>query len=226
MQEKIEDTWKIGLSAAIIPMLTMHATFLLSGAEGFYDWCIPYWSDCVSVSKTGRDGMAYYVFKIGMLTGAVLLAITWQRLSRILITDTKTERQVATMAIIASLALAAYTVALGHHGDAFRLVRRFGVVSYLALTFIVQVRLAGHMANHTATQKAGKISLGISASILSIAVFSLILDFMMGENYSRIENAFEWWLINLLIIHLIYILYALQRKTRNNLSYEARKSKT
>lgn len=196
----------LGYLAVALPLVTMHLSFLVSVWQGHIDWCMPYWANCVSISKSGRYGLAYFVFKGGMIPSLVLFGLVWQICSRWLETlGKKKDRSITLLGWLASFALLLYTLALGHAGDDLQLLRRFGVVLFLGLTFIIQVRVGYALKHSSKFAKVGGELLWFSAVILMIAVFSLILDAWLGESYKAIENAFEWWLVVLLIAHLFVL---------------------
>jgi len=196
---------------AILPLVTMHLSWLLASWEGYIHWCLPYWADCTSISKTGRNGLAYFVFKGGMIATATQLVALWI-LNRHWLRSlgAAPSRLMPVLGAIASLALLVYTLSLGHAGDTFRLLRRFGVVAYLGLSFILLALTAHHLLN-TRLRSNGKKMLAYSAALLAIALFSLVLDAWLGKAYDRIEDAFEWWLILLLNIQLLWLASLWQR---------------
>ncbi|MBB3045784.1 hypothetical protein FHR99_000020 [Litorivivens lipolytica] len=192
---------------AALVLTTIHLCFLLSLNEGHVHSCVPYWSDCVSISKSGRYGSAYFVFKGGMIPACVLLAQFWWLTQGWLTAHNSPKRWLGVVGLIASLALLLYTLSLGHSGDHFRTLRRFGVVLFLGLSFINFAALAQALKTITTRPQlaqAGRTLARACAVILGIALFSLLLDALMGDDYDRLENAFEWWLIVLLIGLLIY----------------------
>lgn len=69
--------WWLALEAGLMPLLTIHATFAIAAVEGHTSWCIPYWGSCSSISRTGRHGTAYFVFKGVMLPAALLGVLFW-----------------------------------------------------------------------------------------------------------------------------------------------------
>lgn len=196
---------------AFLPLVTMHVSWLLASWEGYIPWCNPYWADCTSISKTGRNGIAYFVFKGGMIATAIQLIAVWI-VNRLWLRSLGATPSIAIPLIgaIASLALILYTLSLGHAGDTFRLLRRFGVVAYLGLSFVLLVMTAKHLLA-TSLHRSGRAMLAYCAMVLAIALFSLVLDGWMGGAYDRIEDAFEWWLILLLNLQLFWLASLWQR---------------
>lgn len=195
--------WLSGLLVALLPMLTIHLSWLVSSAQGHLDWCNPYWLDCHSVSATGRYGLAYFIFKGGMIPALVMLSLYWwlnqQWLNRL---SHHHSQKLSVLGLVASAALLVYTLSLGHVGDTFYLLRRAGVVIYLGLTFIAQLLLSAALARHI-TQ--GKVLVRLSFATLAIALFSLLLDALPAVDYKRMEDAFEWLLILLLNVHVLMV---------------------
>lgn len=194
---------RLGYAAALLPLLTIHLAFFTSVVQGYIEPCLPYWSDCVSISRSGRHGLAYVLFKAGMIPATLLLGWFWQRCVSNLQSFIKYGSRLVWAGWAASLALLLYTLALGHAGEGFQLLRRFGVVLFMGLTFIVQVSVGRALQKLPAYKVSATSLLSFSAVILGIAIFSLLLDLWLGSAYDRIENAFEWWLILLLILHLV-----------------------
>lgn len=211
-----------GYFAAALPLLTIHICYFISLSQDHIPACVPYWLDCVSVSSTGRNGVAYFVFKAGMIPAAVMLFLTWQ-ITRYWLVELgqKKSRSLLYLPAIASVALLVYSLALGHSGGEFYLLRRFGVVLFLFCSFISQVIVGKKLQQIPKYKNEGRKLQIFSAAILSIAIFSLLLDLTLGDTYGRMENAFEWLLIMLLIGHLVLIvrvwsLSSLRLKLRTN----------
>lgn len=197
--------------AAALSLATIHLSWLLASLEGFIHWCNPYWADCVSISKTGRNGIAYFVFKGGIITACVLQALVWWLCAYWLQSLASSRgRALPWLGMAAALALVVYTLSLGHAGDTFRLLRRFGVVLFIALSFICLVLCAAGL-QQSRLKGAGNGLLAYSLFTLTLALGSLVLDAVMGEDYNRIENAFEWWLLLLLNLQLFWLAHLWRR---------------
>ena len=191
-------------------LLTIHLCFAVSVWQGIFEPCNPYWSDCESISRAGRHGLAYFLFKGGMIPVCLLLGFFWQ-LNRAWLQSLGSDaRSLPALGWTASFALLVYTLSLGHSGDAFYLLRRFGVVFFLGLSFIAFVRLSAALL-HTRLRDSARLLRQSLGFILGVALFSLVLDAWLGSDYDRLENAFEWWLILLLTLQLFWIARLWQR---------------
>ncbi len=198
---------QLAYATAGIMLLTIHACMIVSAWQGHVDACNPYWADCVSISRSGRHGLAYFIFKAGMLPATLLLAFFWQLNTHWLSTlsgGSSRQQHLTVSGWIAAIALAAYTLSLGHSGGAFYLIRRFGVVTFLGLSLICFALLARALKQSVLHQQGKRLERSC-AGILSIALFSLVLDALLAERYDRLENAFEWWLVLLLILQLCWV---------------------
>ncbi|TVP54960.1 MAG: hypothetical protein EA349_10155 [Halomonadaceae bacterium] len=194
----------LGLFIALLPLVTIHTTYLISASQGFVDWCIPYFQSCTSISATGRNGLGYFVFKGVMIPTLVLLVFFWwinHRWLRVL--GYPQGRYLFLLGLMASVFMLLYTLSLGHGGDAFELLRRIGVSGYVGLTGIAQISLGAalYRARPLWLSRRGKRLLSLSGFTLGVAILSLILDALPGVDYGRMNHSFEWILIVLLNIH-------------------------
>ncbi|MBY5993108.1 hypothetical protein [Ferrimonas balearica] len=202
---------RLGWLTVVLPLLTTHLCYLVSLWEGWIPPCNPYWSDCVSISSTGRNGSAYLLFKSGMLPTCLLLFLFWRHTLRWLAAlAAPRHRAWLVLALLASLALATYTLTLGHGTGYFPVIRRTGVALFILGTFLLQVSVGDALYGSDRLAERGQRLLAMSTLILAIALLTLVLDLWLGPGYDRWENAFEWWLFLLLNLHLLGILRAWQ----------------
>lgn len=202
------ELWWLALAAGLLPLLTIHTTFAVSVLEDHIAWCLPYWESCTSISKTGRHGSAYFIFKGTMLPAALLGILFWWLNAawlRQLGCQARGLAWLPWLGLVAGLALAAYTLALGHGGDTFNLIRRVGVVLYFSLTFINQLLLSAALRAHASWGKTGHRLLWLCQLSLLIGVFSVILDGVAPVFHERLEDAFEWVLALLLNLHALWV---------------------
>ncbi|MGM0767946.1 MAG: hypothetical protein ACQEV6_07970 [Pseudomonadota bacterium] len=208
--------WWLALAAGLIPLLTIHTTFLVSILEGHVSFCIPYWDSCTSISRTGRHGTSYFIFKGTMLPAAILGILFWWlngRWLQQLGVYTRGAAWVPWLGLVACVALGAYTLALGHAGEGFNLIRRIGVVLYFALTFICELLVSAGLRTHPLWHRSGTRLLNLCQLTLCVGILSVILDGVVPEFYDRKDDAFEWILALLINAHALWLAW-LWRKSR------------
>ncbi len=208
--------WGLALVAGLIPLLTIHATFAVSVLEGHVSFCMPYWDSCTSISRTGREGTSYFIFKGTMLPAAALGIVFWWlngRWLQQLGVHTWGVLWVPWLGLIAGLALGVYTLALGHAGDGFNLTRRIGVVLYFSFTFICQLLISAGLRSHPLWRHPGNRLLNLCQFTLAVGILSVMLNGVMPEFYSRRDDAFEWILALLINLHALWLAW-LWRKSR------------
>ncbi len=208
--------WWLALAAGLIPLLTIHTTFFVSVMEGHISMCVPYWDSCTSISRTGRYGTSYFIFKGTMLPAATLGILLWwlnARWLQHLGIHTSGVAWIPWLGLIASLALAAYTLALGHEGDGFNLIRRIGVVLYFSLTFLCEVLVSAGLRGHPQWHHIGGRLLNLCLLTLAVGILSVVLNGVAPEVHSRTDDAFEWTLALLINVHALWLAF-LWRKNR------------
>lgn len=190
-------------ACALLPFLTTHATYLVAAGLDHVDWCVPYWDACTSISATGRQLPEKFLFKLGMIPAALLIALYWWCVGAWLITTPIGKRHAFLRAMVWTGVLAAgfmvlYTVALGEEGVAFQRMRRTGVTLSFAFTFLAQLLCCsllawlGEATGNGLVQAWSRRLLGLLAALLAVGMTSVVLDAVMGAGYDAIEDAFEW----------------------------------
>ncbi len=200
--------WQLALAAALIPFLTIHVTFAVAVLEGYISWCIPYWDSCTSISRTGRYGTAYFIFKGAMLPAALLGVLFWWLNSlwlQQLGAPGRGQFWIRWLGLVACVALAAYTLALGHEGEGFNLIRRIGVVLYFSLTYIAQLLISSALRDHPRWHQSGQRLLWLSGVTLAVGILSVILTVAVPDLYSQVDDAFEWVLALLINLHALWV---------------------
>ncbi|MBV2128730.1 hypothetical protein [Arsukibacterium indicum] len=200
--------WWLALLAGLIPLLTIHVTFAISVIEGFVPWCIPYWDSCTSISRTGRYGTSYFIFKGTMLPAAVIGMVFWWLNGRWLLqlgTTGYGRHWVQWLGLVACVALAAYTLALGHEGEGFNITRRIGVVLYFSLTYLAQLLISAALQRHHRWYKTGNYLMWLCKVTLMVGIISVILTAVVPDLYSQLDDAFEWVLALLINLHALWL---------------------
>lgn len=199
--------WWLALVAALIPLVTIHLTYLVSALEGYVDWCMPYLESCTSISRTGRYGTAYFIFKGAMLPASVAGLLFWWLNTHWLRQLGGAQRLawIGLLGLCAGLALGLYTLALGHIGDGFRLLRRGGVVLYFSLTYLAQLLLSANLCQLADWRVQGRRLLMLCVAILVIAMSTVVMQALAYRFYQRIEDSFEWVIALLVNLHALWV---------------------
>lgn len=194
----------VGVFIVLLPLVTIHTTYLIAASQGFVEWCIPYVQSCTSISATGRNGLGYFVFKGAMIPAQVLLVFYWWVNDRWLQSlGYPLGHGVFWLGLLASLFMMIYILSLGHAGDTFHLLRRIGVIGYVGMTGIAQISLGAalYRSSRGEVSRSGRRLLHLSGFTLGVAMLSVILDVLPAVDYDRMNHSFEWILIVLLILH-------------------------
>lgn len=189
--------WPLPLAIALLFTAAAHLGLWLSVREGYMEACIPVLDGCASISRAGRHGLANAVFRLLVLPCALLVGLHWWLVARWL---APRARAVAWLGAIAALALAVYATFLGTDGEAYRFLRRYGVVCFFGFGYLAQLRFLG-VAREAAPQRGVvRAMVGVSALMLLLGVANVAAGALVEDAglKDRIENALEWqlgWLL-------------------------------
>ncbi len=142
MKTPASDLRALALWMAIVPLVTFNVCYLIAVAYDHVPACIPYLSGCTSVSSTGRMLPESLVFKAGMLSTVVVVALLWHRTANFLRSAGQAPLGVNLLRVLGMLAatsLMLYAVILGGKGDELRLLRRIGIDGFALSNFFIQI---------------------------------------------------------------------------------------
>lgn len=196
--------WMLPLIAGLLPALAAGAAFWISVAQESIAACNPFIDGCVSISRAGRHGLANHVFRALMLPAAVLQALTW-----ILCTAWlgnlgaagRSLRWMPWLGVAAAIFLVLYGTFLGTEGEAYRWMRRYGVVVYFGCTFLCMLIAGGHL-RALALGRRLRLPARLDALLLGLLVLTLLMGlanvflppFFGDEDFkNRLENLMEWY---------------------------------
>ncbi len=202
---------RIALCNALLPFLAVHACYLLAAYGGHVDWCFPYVDSCTSISKTGRQAPEYFLFKATMIPAGLLMILFWRLnlewLRSLGDDESRLAASIPWLGLVAGVCLVMYTIALGHKGESFQLVRRTGVTLHFAMTFLAQlfmtIRLRAMRAQPDFPVSSRVVHAMWGVCLLVVAL-GLLHDFLKATfpGYDdRFEDAMEWNVALLLNIH-------------------------
>jgi len=161
--------WPLPLLIALLFLVAAHAAYLLSIQAGHVPACVPYLEGCVSISRAARHGLGNHLFRLLVIPCAVLHALVWLLAHRWL----RGGRWMVVLGVVSAIALAVYATFLGTEGEAYRFLRRYGVVVYFGFGYLAQLALM-RRATRTGELPAGVIATQawIAAAMLGLGLAS------------------------------------------------------
>lgn len=185
--------WPLPLLIALLFLVAAHAAYLLSIQAGHVPACVPYLEGCVSISRAARHGLGNHLFRLLVIPCAVLHALVWLLAHRWL----RGGRWMVVLGVVSAIALAVYATFLGTEGEAYRFLRRYGVVVYFGFGYLAQLALM-RRATRTGALPAGVIATQawIAAAMLGLGLANVVAGLAVADPAAkdRWENVFEWWL--------------------------------
>lgn len=191
----------VALACALVPIAVANFCYLVSATAGHIPLCVPYVEGCTSISASGRYGIAYWLFKAGMLPSAGLLAVFWLLCYRWLRSlgdpGHRTDLVILWLGLISAAFLVLYTIFLGSKGDFYNLMRRYGVTVYYSFGYLAQLILAQRLRRLV---QQGVLRLpnwllraktGVLLSLLLMGLASIPISNFWIEK-GLVQNVLEW----------------------------------
>ncbi len=201
----------LALWTGLLPFIVINLAYLGSAFDGHISACFPYLEGCTSISSAGRYGPSYYFFKAGMIPAAALLAGFWILCRRWLIElggDSAIVRWITVLGVLAAVFLVLYTVFLGHKGDFYNLMRRFGVNLYFGFSGLAQIMLLARLQKLRSKGETQipnrllRLMLLLLIGLLIIGLASIpISNFIVDKHQPR--NIVEWNFALLMIAYYV-----------------------
>ena len=197
----------LSVAALVLPLLTIHLCWLVSSLEGYIDWCVPYTGPCTSISRAGRYGTAWWLFKLLMIPASVLMIHYWWACRRWLHACTgKWRDSLLWLGAGAGVALLVYTLALGAGPGLYTVLRRAGVILFFAFSFLALLRVAVALREQPRWRLSGQRLLYYSLMLLGIGIGSVLHDVIDPVGHEQWEDVYEWWLALLLLSQAVWVL--------------------
>jgi uncharacterized membrane protein YqhA len=195
--------WLLPLIAGLLPALAAVAAFHIAVAQEFFASCNPFFDGCASISRAGRHGLANHVFRALMLPAATLQGVTWLLCTawlRQLGAAGRSLRWLPWLGVAAAAFLVLYGSFLGTEGEAYRWMRRYGVVVYFGCTYLCMLIAAGQL-RHLAATRATTVPARMHLALLGLLMVTLLMGLANvfvapladEDTKNRIENVLEWW---------------------------------
>ncbi len=209
------------LIIGLLPLLAVTLCLQLSQAEGFVPHCNPLLEGCTTISRAGRHGSAYHLFKMLMLPSAGLMLVFWPVAGAWLGHRARPVGGPAMtlLGLFAAAMLALYSAFLGTEGALFASYRRIGASSFLAGTFFCQLLFALSLQRRPAAAPAllRGLLLGLVGAQLMLGLVSLPFTLLAEPSIKdAAENIIEWWFA-LALIAFFFVCACLWRDERLDL---------
>lgn len=195
--------WLLPLVAGLLPAAAVASAFWISVAQESIAACNPFVDGCVSISRAARHGLANHVFRALVLPAAVLQGLTWLLCVpwlRDLGAIGRPLRWLPWLGACAAAFLVLYGTFLGTEGDAYRWMRRYGIVGYLGATFLCMLIAGGHLRR---LASGGGLRVPARLDLVLLALLGLTLLMGLANVFvppvfadeafkNRLENVLEW----------------------------------
>ena len=157
--------------------------------------CIPFIEGCTSISRTGRYGTSYFIFKALMMPAAVVIMLYWIMtyawLKALDCPHPKSLKTLLTLGVVAGLFLILYTTFLGSEGEIYRLMRRFGTTTFFLFSYLGHLLLAFLCFRVFGFNRITRWKITLCAAVsIQLLIFVLAKNFV--DQHDWIENAIEW----------------------------------
>jgi hypothetical protein len=192
--------WPLPLLAGLLPLVATLVGYSLSVRLGLVEACNPFVDGCVSISRAARFDLPNHLFRALLLPAAALQALCWLLCGAWLRTlgaaRTRKLRALPWLGLAAALFLVLYGTFLGTEGEAYRWMRRHGVVLYFGGTCIAMLIVSGAaqglalQARHVAR---ALLALCAALPLLGLANAFAPLLHVDGETREALQNSTEWW---------------------------------
>ena len=172
----------LSLSIFLVPVLTIFLSYLISASNGYVDWCMPIIEGCTSISKVGRYGLSFYLYKIFIIPSLILMIYFWLKAYLNIYKNIV----LIFLSVVACLFLIIYLIALGFDGKIYRFMREIGIFVFFVLMPICQAWLT----ISTSHNFLNKFFLYLIILIfIGLACVYLSILSLVNDNY---ENIIEW----------------------------------
>lgn len=169
--------------------------YIFAGLEQYVPWCIPHFEGCTSVSKAGRYGTSFYLFKLLLIPATVLLFIfwidlyRWQRFQRIL--STRLTLLILVCGCVGAIFLIAHLTALGLECDICRTVRNYGTKGFFVFSITALWILYFHLRS-TFSKELSTRCLFVICVLVTVEMLLSGTVQLFWEDTRWIENGIAW----------------------------------
>jgi len=207
------------LIAGIVPFVGVHVCYAVAVQYGQLPACIPYIDGCTSISATGRNPPANFLFRAIELPIAALLIVIWYFTVEWLRALRPAPGRRMAVAILISgmtgaLALIVYVTFLGTTEPFYEFMRRFGIYFYFLGTTLAQlfVALSLRKVRNASLGKLPGVLLWLCVLPFALGIFNLaqkaVLPYATAD---ALENSIEWFASTLMQAYFVVLYFAWRR---------------
>lgn len=218
--------WPLAAVAGLLPLAATLVAYGLSVRLGLVEGCMPLTEGCVSISRSARVGLPNHIFRALMLPAAALQGLCWLMcaawLHQLGVAHARMLRALPWLGLVAAVFLVVYGTFLGTEGQAYRWMRRYGVVAYFGGTALAMLVVTGAV-QQTGLRTAARVLLALCAGLPLLGLLNGFAPVFAadGAHKDALQNVAEWW--GGLIFTLFFLAIAwLWRATRFELRFGAR----
>lgn len=197
--------WTLPLAAGLLPAIAAVTALWISIELGLVPACNPLLDGCVSISRAGRHDLPNHIFRALVLPAAVLQGLTWM-LCAAWLKDMDAQahkllRALPWLGVLAGAFLILYGTFLGSEGQAYRWMRRYGVIFYFGFTYLCMLIASGALWRlaraglMTPPARLDWLLPGLCAITLLVGlVQAFVPQFLDSEDLkNRLGNILEWY---------------------------------
>jgi hypothetical protein len=194
--------WPLPLAIAATLAVAAHLALALSIDAGYVPACVPYFEGCTSISRAARHGLGNHLFRLLVLPCALLVGVHWWLSARWARAAGSAAHALFWVGLLAGASLAVYATFLGTEGQAYRFLRRYGVIVFFGSSFIAQLLFLRAAANAVSVPRVFRIGMQvvcIAMLLLGLVHVAAMAAIGGSDLQDRLENALEWQLGLLLV---------------------------
>ena len=173
----------ISLIIFLVPIITICISYVISAFYGYVDWCLPIIDGCTSISKVGRYGISFYLYKILVIPSVLLMIYFWLKVYL----DFYKNIFLLFLSFIACIFLIIYLIALGFDGPIYRFMREVGIFAFFVFMPICQIWLTA-----SAPKESLKTKFFLYLLILLFIGFCFVYFYILPMDNNNYENIIEW----------------------------------
>ena len=167
----------------LVPIITISISYVISAFYGYVEWCLPIMDGCTSISKVGRYGISFYLYKILVIPSVILMIHFWLKVY----SDVYKNIFLLLLSFIACIFLIIYLIALGFDGPIYRFMREIGIFAFFVFMPICQIWLAISTPSEIIKSKFFLYLL-----ILLFIGFCFVYFYILPMDNDNYENIIEW----------------------------------